>query len=80
MGERRQDVLAKEFEGSKETEIPTVWDLLRNDPSGALQARATIASSSKVMAVDMEKNGEEEKDDDSSNDHVPTLITRDMVV
>ena len=80
MGERRRDVLAKEYEDSKKTEASSVWDLLRNDRSGSLQARATIASSSKDMAVDMEGSDAEEKDDDSSNDHVPKLVTRDMVV
>ena len=40
----------------------------------------SIARSSKDVVVDLEETDAEVKDDDTPNDHVPKLVTRDMIV
>ncbi len=82
MNERRRDVTLRRSEDSEmRTEVPDVGDLPVADPSGSAQEPiASIARSSNEVVVDLEETDAEGKDDDTPNDHVPKLVTRDMIV
>ena len=65
---------------SDSVDTPSVWTMPHTYRFDSVPEEATAASSSKDIAVDLDNSSAEELDGDGSEDQVPKLITRDMVV